>query len=68
MSGFMYLACIITGVISGGALGMIVGVLVTREPWGRYAGGVIGAIILTALLLRMGRKLQKALSAQESEK
>ncbi len=62
MSGFMYLACIITGVISGGALGMIGGVLVTREPWGRYAGGVIGAIILTVLLLRVGRKLQKALN------
>ncbi len=62
MSGFMYLACIITGVISGGALGMIGGVLITREPWGRYVGGVIGAVILSALLLRVGRKLQKALN------
>ena len=62
MSGFMYLACIITGVISGGALGMIGGVLITREPWGRYVGGVIGAIILSELLLRVGRKLQKALN------
>ena len=62
MSGFMYLACIITGVISGGALGMIGGVLVTREPLGRYVGGVIGAVILSALLLRVGRKLQKALN------
>ncbi|MBP6529585.1 MAG: hypothetical protein KA260_05645 [Burkholderiales bacterium] len=64
MSGFMYLACIITGVISGGALGMIGGVLVTGEPWGRYVGGVIGAIILSALLLRVGRKLQKALNEE----
>jgi ABC-type cobalamin transport system permease subunit len=61
MSGFMYFACVLTGVLSGGALGMVVGSLVTRAPAGRWTGAVIGAVILTWYLLKLGRKIQKVL-------
>ena len=62
MSGFLYLSCILTGVLSGGALGMVGGVLLTREPWGKWAGAVVGAIALSAILLHYGRKLQKMMN------
>ena len=61
MSGFMYFACVLTGMLCGGAIGMVAGVLVTRAPEGRWAGGVIGALILTWYLLKLGRKIQKIL-------
>jgi ABC-type cobalamin transport system permease subunit len=54
----MYLACVLTGVLSGGALGMVAGTLVSREPWARYSGAVLGAVILTGYLLKLGRKIQ----------
>ena len=62
MNGFLYFSCILTGVLSGGALGMVGGVLLTREPWGKWAGAAIGALILSAILLYFGRKLQKMLN------
>lgn len=62
MSGFMYFACVLTGVLSGGALGMVAGTLVTRAPEGRWVGGVIGALILTWYLLKLGRKIQKLMN------
>ncbi len=62
MSGFLYLSCILTGVLSGGALGMVGGILITREPWGKWAGAAVGALLLSAILLHYGRKLHKMLS------
>ena len=62
MNGFLYFSCILTGVLSGGALGMVGGVLLTREPWGKWAGAAIGALILSAILLYFGRKLQKMMN------
>ena len=59
MSAFLYFSCILTGVLSGGALGMVGGVLLTREPWGKWAGAAVGALVLSAILLHYGRKLQK---------
>ena len=50
MSGFLYFSCILTGVLSGGALGMVGGVLLTREPWGRGAGANLPVQRLTAAL------------------
>jgi ABC-type cobalamin transport system permease subunit len=61
MSGFMYFACVLTGVLSGGALGMVAASLLTRAPTGRWTGAVIGAAILTWYLLKLGRKIQKVL-------
>jgi ABC-type cobalamin transport system permease subunit len=62
MSGFMYFSCILTGVLSGSALGMVGGILLTREPWGKWAGATVGALILTGILLHFGRKLQKMMN------
>jgi ABC-type cobalamin transport system permease subunit len=62
MSGFMYFSCILTGVLSGSALGMVGGILLTREPWGKWAGAAVGALILTGILLHFGRKLQKLMN------
>ena len=62
MSGFMYFSCILTGVLSGSALGMVGGILLTREPWGKWVGAAVGALILTGILLHFGRKLQKLMN------
>jgi ABC-type cobalamin transport system permease subunit len=66
MSGFMYMACVITGILSGGALGMVVGVMLGSPlklaESGKWVGAVLGAIILTWYLLKLGRKIQKILN------
>ena len=62
MSGFLYFSCILTGVLSGGALGMVGGALLTREPWGKWAGAAVGALLLSLFLLHYGRKLQKMMN------
>ena len=62
MTGFLYLACILTGVLSGGALGFALGSVVTNVRELRLACGVVGAVLLTWWLLRLGRRLQKLLN------
>ncbi|MBS0312672.1 MAG: hypothetical protein IT523_13405 [Burkholderiales bacterium] len=57
MSGFLYFACVLTGLSCGGALGVVIGTLLAGQA-GRWPGGIIGAVILTTLLLRLGRKLR----------
>lgn len=62
MIGFLYFACILTGTLSGGALGMIVGQLIANSSSGKWPGAVVGAGICTYLLLRLGRKLHRVLN------
>lgn len=63
MSWFMYMACVLTGVLSGGALGMVVGVMVgtplKQVGPAKWIGAALGAVILTWYLLKLGRKIQK---------
>jgi outer membrane lipoprotein SlyB len=66
MTWFLYMACVLTGTLSGGALGMVVGVMVGAPlklagP-GKWIGAVLGAVILTWYLLKLGRKIQKMMS------
>ena len=60
------MACVLTGVLSGGALGMVVGVMVGAPMKlagpGKWVGAVLGAVILSWYLLKLGRKIQKVLS------
>ena len=66
MSGFLYLACVLTGVLSGGALGMVVGIMVgtplKQAGPGKWIGAAIGAVILTWYLLKLGRKIQNMMN------
>jgi ABC-type cobalamin transport system permease subunit len=66
MSWFLYMACVLTGVLSGGALGMVVGVMVgaplKQVEAGKWVGAALGAIILTWYLLKLGRKIQKMMN------
>ena len=60
------MACVLTGVLSGGALGMVVGVIVGTPlelagP-GTWIGAALGAVILTWYLLKIGRKIQKMMN------
>lgn len=60
MTWFLYLASVLTGVLSGGALGYLIGSLFfLRYKPGMYASAALGAIIATWLLIRLSRKLQK---------
>ena len=66
MTWFLYMACVLTGTLSGGALGMVMGVMVGTPlklagP-GKWIGAVLGAVILTWYLLKLGRKIQKMMS------
>lgn len=66
MTWFLYMACVLTGVLSGGALGMVVGVVVGTPlklagP-GKWIGAALGAVILTWYLLKLGRKIQKMMN------
>ena len=60
------MACVLTGVLSGGAFGMVVGVMIgtpfKQAGLGKWVGAVLGAVILTWYLLKLGRKIQKMLS------
>jgi uncharacterized MnhB-related membrane protein len=59
MTWFLYLACVLTGVLSGGALGYLIGSLFfLRYRPGMIASAILGAVVATWLLLRLGRKLQ----------
>jgi 4-amino-4-deoxy-L-arabinose transferase-like glycosyltransferase len=59
MTWFLYVACVLTGVLSGGALGYLMGSLFfLRYKPGMWASAALGAIVATWLLLRLGRKLQ----------
>ncbi|TAG45360.1 MAG: hypothetical protein EAZ30_15745 [Betaproteobacteria bacterium] len=63
MTWFLYVACVLTGVLSGGALGFLMGSLFfLRYKPGMWASAALGAIIATWLLLRLGRKLQKMMN------
>jgi len=62
VSGFLYLACILTGVLSGGASGMVAGTLIANSSSGKWPGAVAGALVCTWLLLRLGRKLHRVLN------
>ena len=60
------MACVLTGVFSGGALGMVVGVIVgtpmKQAGPAKWIRAVLGALILTWYLLKLGRKIQKMMS------
>jgi hypothetical protein len=63
MTWFLYVACVLTGALSGGALGYLVGSLFfLRYRPGMIASGIAGAVIATWLLLRLGRKLQNMMN------
>jgi outer membrane lipoprotein SlyB len=66
MTWFLYLACVLTGTLSGGALGMVVGAMIGTPlklagP-GKWVGAVLGAVTLTWYLLKLGRKIQKMMN------
>ena len=60
------MACVLTGVLSGGALGMVVGVIVGTPMKlagpGKWVGAALGAVILTWYLLKLGRKIQQMMN------
>lgn len=61
MTWFLYFACVLTGVLSGGALGYLVGFLIfPKQKDLQLAVGAAGAVILTLLLFRLARWLQRA--------
>jgi hypothetical protein len=63
MTWFLYFACLLTGTLSGGALGYLIGFLFfSKSPPIPLYFGIGGAIIGTALLLKLGRKLQKLMN------
>lgn len=62
MSGFLYFACVLTGMFCGGAIGMVAGTLIAGNGSGKWPGAAVGAIVLTGLLLRLGRKLHRVLN------
>ena len=66
MSWFLYMACVLTGTLSGGALGMVVGVMVgtpfKQAGPAKWIGAALGAVILTWYLLKLGRKIQKMMN------
>lgn len=63
MTWFLYVACVLTGVLSGGALGYLMGSLFfLRYKPGMWASAALGAVVATWLLLRLGRKLQKMMN------
>lgn len=66
MSGFLYFACVLTGVFSGGAIGMVAGTLIANSSSGKWPGAAVGAVVCTYLLLRLGRKLHQVLNDSAS--
>ena len=66
VSGFLYFACVLTGVLSGGAIGMVAGTLIANSSSGKWPGAVVGAIVFTLLLLRLGRKLHRLLNEPQN--
>ncbi len=61
MTWFLYFACLLTGALSGGAFGYLLGfILFPKNPNLQFAVGVAGAIALTLALIRLARWLQKA--------
>ncbi|MCX8099577.1 MAG: hypothetical protein N3F11_11365 [Casimicrobiaceae bacterium] len=63
MTWFLYFACTLTGVLSGGAFGYLIGFLLfPRQKAWQLAAGVAGAVLLTLLLLRFARWLQRTLN------
>lgn len=63
MTWFLYFACVVTGVLCGGAFGYLFGFLFfSKSPPLPLVFGVGGAIIGTALLMMLGRKLQRLMN------
>ncbi|MFN3629956.1 MAG: hypothetical protein ACK4XK_07860 [Casimicrobiaceae bacterium] len=61
MTWFLYFACVLTGTLSGGALGYLAGFLLfPKDKSLQLVAGVVGAVILTLLLFRLARWLQRA--------
>jgi hypothetical protein len=63
MTWFLYFACFLTGSLSGGALGYLLGFLFfSKQPPIPLYFGIAGAIVGTGLLVLLGRKLQKLMN------
>jgi hypothetical protein len=63
MTWFLYLACFLTGSLTGGALGYLVGFLFfSKQPPLPLYFGIAGGAIGTALLIWLGRKLQRMMN------
>jgi|GEM_PF-1328574 len=67
MTWFLYFASALTGVLSGGAFGYLLGFLLfpKQKDW-MFAFGVLGAIVTTLLLFRLARWLQRAMRDDRS--
>jgi hypothetical protein len=63
MTWFLYFACFLTGSLSGGGLGYLLGFLFfSKQPPIPLYFGIAGAIAGTGLLVLLGRKLQKLMN------
>ncbi|MGL4233501.1 MAG: hypothetical protein ACRCWJ_19200 [Casimicrobium sp.] len=63
MTWFLYFACFLTGSLSGGAFGYLVGFMFfSKSPPVPLYFGFAGAIIGTVLLILLGRKLQRLMN------
>jgi hypothetical protein len=63
MTWFLYFACFLTGTLTGGALGYLLGFLFfSKSPSIPFYFGIGGAIVGTVLLFMLGRKLQKLMN------
>ncbi len=63
MTWFLYFACVVTGVLCGGAFGYLLGFMFfSKSPPLPLVFGATGALLGTAVLMLLGRKLNKMMN------